>query len=245
MKSNFANYSDKFFVATILWLFVVYALGYFMTVMYLKIICATSITLIILKMLNRNKPTVDYSIINEFAYMSIDEQNSIIAQKISGRYKVKIVDGVILVGNAMLILKLNLEKTTLDDVINAKTIAKKLYVKKIIFLSPFGKTAGAEEAIKRIDISTIVFDDKKTYEFLKAFDALPPKEDKKTKNSKLNSFFINALDKSKAKSYCFTAFLMLVIAYFNQFSIYYIIICAICICLAVASIVMSNIYKKY
>ncbi len=233
MKSNIAGFTDRIFITAALWLFCVYIFGYFMTDIFLKLTVSTAATLLILLLLKNKRSPKDYSALKEYRYLSHDEQNGLITKGLSSRHEVEISQNFIRVNQVALIQRLNYEKVTLTDVIEGSAQAVKAGLKKLLFLAPGGHTVGADEAADRCKIKVVFLDEDKTYELLRAFDALPQKPAPKKKSSRLSAFLKRALDKARIKGYCLTAGLMLIMAYFNGFSVYYVIIAAICVSLAV------------
>jgi len=241
MKSNFANFSDRIFLYLSVWLLVVFILGYFMSDIFLKLIVSTSITLLFLRLIKNKKQVEDYSILKEFSFLSLGQQLDFIHEKLCSRYPAVINENLIIINKTGLFFKLSDEKVSLSEVVEQIQNAKNLDLQKLIFLSSKGYTIGAVEGKTRSDFNVVFWDEKQTYDFLKTFNALLSKPEKSLNKKGINTFLRTALDKSRTKSYCLTALLMLISAYFTSFSAFYLIISAVCITLALAS--ATNLYN--
>lgn len=234
MKSRFANISDKIFLTAAVWLLTTFLLGYFIPNIALKLIVSTSITLFILLLIKKRKVKPDFSPLKEFMYMSKDKRDEYLSAVIGKRYPAQLCDGLILSNGTAVAQLLDYEKTQLSAVVELIENAIRHGASKLLIFAPGGYTVGAEEGVLRAKISVKFFDEKETYLFFKAFDALPAKP-QTHKKSKLSVFLESALSRDRVKSYSLTACLMLFMAYFSRYSIYYIVIAALCVTLSIIS----------
>jgi len=240
MKSNFAKLSDKTFFAIVIWLTSTIFFGDYVDGIY-RLVVATAVTLIFLRLIKMKKQPDDYSALKEFAFLSTAETHKLIADKLGTRYRVEIFDDSISVNGTTVVAKFRDEKVCLSEVVEIAAKSKAAGRKKVIFLCPHGYTAGANEAATRSDIKVSFWGEKQTFEFLLAFDALIKKnKDKVDTKHKLSTLAKNALGKDKIKGYLITACLMLVMSRLYG-AIYYIVIAAVCITLATACAVRSHV----
>lgn len=207
----------------------------------LKLVVATAVTLIFLRLVKLKKPHANYSVLKEFAFLSTAETHKLIADKLGTRYRVEIFDDSISVNGTTVVAKFRDEKVCLSEVVEAVGKSKTAGRKKVIFLCPNGYTAGANEAAARSDIKISLWGEKQTFEFLSAFNALIKKpKDKIGTKQKISALAKNALARDKIKGYLITACLMLVMSRLYG-AIYYVVIAAICITLATACAVRSHV----
>ena len=148
--------------------------------------------------------------------------------------------------NALLYPFVKFDTLSLDDVILIINKTKKEKPEKIVILcNEYDKDL--LKFVKNFDIEILILNKYETYGMLyKEYDYFPKITIKFKKEGKLaaKDLLTSAFDKSKSKSYIFSAIILLVLSFFVKMSIYYLIFTSILLLFAIFSLFNTKFNRK-
>lgn len=250
MKSKFAIILDYLFFGVVIWLFSAIVILYFiddlLTVAAMSTVISVGIGFLIrIKSNNTKEIKIDnfkaQAIEHHFLFNDDEYALEYFYQTLKKRYNVSKLENYLQINQTIVIPYLT-EPLPLKKAVQFYCHAKKKNAKCLIILTFKTEKFPINLNKKFTDIRFEIFDATKTYQLLKSLNSLP-KEEQIPKGEKVKQFISQAFLPSKAKSYLFSAFIMLFGAYFSIFSIYFIVMAAICITLAI--VCKLNIAKKF
>lgn len=130
---------------------------------------------------------------------------------------------------------LKIEKINCDDILKVVKKTSKNSDKIIIICGEYDTKS--KEILRNFNKELIILDKYQTYASIyKEFDYYPQIKQRKTEKKTFKSIIASSLNKSKAKGYIFSAFILLFSSFFIQTNIYFCVFASILLILAIFSL---------
>lgn len=175
-------------------------------------------------------------LMNKFVFSPHDYAYRFTLDALTDKCAVKEENGLILAGGTAFCVRLTGEKVSTAVLAERYAAATQLRAKRLVILSAYGAEQDALETAKLLSAPTAeIWDFCKVYAFF-VYLKHPPTETlrlKPTRKKKFGAVFSIALRRENARRYLFSAIVTLLFARFLPYSVFYVVIAAISLVLAI------------